>query len=88
MCNYHPRNMNTHYIYVLCHHTVCVQGGLSVARCSLAVCLASAACERTEGFAYAAMYISVAFNTHITGSELCIGAGTVKVLVLCSREGN
>lgn len=43
---------------------VCVQIGLSVACYSLALCLASTACERTVEFAYAAMYISVAFNTH------------------------
>lgn len=60
---------------VTCISTYCVgpEGADGVACYSLVVCLASTASESMARFAYAAMYISAAFKTHITSSELCMG---------------
>lgn len=69
-------------------YCLCPEGAICIACYSLVVCLASTACESTAKFAYAAMYISAAFKTHITGSELCMGLVQWRCLFYVLVKGN
>lgn len=88
LCTANTPSTRTHTVTYCTTFCLCPEGAVCVACYSLVVCLASTACESTAKFPYAAMYISAAFKTHITDSELCMGLVQCRCLFYALVKGN
>lgn len=88
LCTANTASTSTHPVTYCTTHSLCPEGAVCVACYSPVVCLVSTACESAAKFAYAAMYISAAFKTHITGSELCMGLVQLRCLFYALVRGN